>query len=318
MALQIPVQWPALPRKRWTKGMTSQYFWANTHEEQYLLSHICFLGISLFSTLKMISIGFGVIVLWYMCLFACLFAHLYACIFLILRRGEGVSKQFPVSIHWCSDDIKARGLGGGNGTLGLGAAGMAWLSARAHWEFVVTPQPPMVWSRDPASHCPTSLCSAEQCFHLSGLLLRHPAALGTLGILITPARFPVLRAVPGRLLHVAQGRGVGADVGMAPGSSGSCECSEGLSLQVPICSEEPFSETLREKYEKHFMFQGSREIWIFTPRERGKEILQNDTVSHANEAKSLEECMTLNAVHIKIKKLLPWVNNQDPPSSTTS
>lgn len=87
-----------------------------------------------------------------------------------------------------------------------------------------------------------------------------PAALGTLGILITPA-------VPGRLLHVAQGRGVGADVGMAPGSSGSWqkltvtrECSEGLSLQVPICSEAPFSETLREKYEKHFMFQGSREI----------------------------------------------------------
>lgn len=123
-----------------------------------------------------------------------------------LPNSEGGQSRFPCpSIDaWTASRPE---VSGGDGTLGHRAAGTARLGALAHWALRSHPGGRLRGAEIPL---PTSLVR-RVIFHLSGLLLRHLAALGPLGILITPMLLAILCAFPGRLLHVIRGRGMGAD-----------------------------------------------------------------------------------------------------------
>lgn len=84
----------------------------------------------------------------------------------------------------------------------------------------VMPEPQYLRGAEtPCSQPAPRTATAGKCFDLSGHLPLHLAALGPLGILITPATFRFCAAATGRLLNGVQGRGVGADVGPAPENS---------------------------------------------------------------------------------------------------
>lgn len=75
---------------------------------------------------------------------------------------------------------------------------------------------------------------------------------------------------------------------------------------------------LERRHEKHFIFQ--RVLKKCTCAEylpRGKELLQNCTLSNADEAQSLEEIKILYPVYVRTKEILLCVNNRNLQSSST-
>lgn len=160
-------------------------------------------------------------------------------------------------------------------------------------------------------------------------LLLHLAALSTLGILIIPATFPILcashRSPPEWGTRPRRGRWCG--IGSWQRSSlknvhrhtrvlgGGCHYRFAFLQTLHLVR--PWDKTWRALY----LSEGWQEMrwhWIFTQRERRKEILQNCTLSNANEAKSLEEIKILYAVYVKIERVLLCANKQNPQSSAIS
>lgn len=132
--------------------------------------------------------------------------------------------------------------------------------------------------------------------------------------------------VTGCLLNAVLGPGVGADVGRALESGPSSlqnvrRPAGGLGGGVVIDSHflpGSVHGDLERRHEKHFIFQ--RVLKKCTCAEylpRGKELLQNCTLSNADEAQSLEEIKILYPVYVRTKEILLCVNNQNLQSSST-
>lgn len=195
---------------------------------------------------------------------------------------------------------------------------LAWPGLRAVGSFALS-----AWGRD-------SLFTGPRVTVLRGETspLVRAAASGcarALGVLVTPATFPVLCAMPGRLLNVAPG--LGADVGwgwllkavVQDRCSRTTRVLGRLSLQIPICSEPPFNETLRENTKSTLSFKVRKKCTSTEYLPKGNEGKKpcKMTVSTANDVRSPEEMKVLTLGYVdKNRRLTPRVNGQSPPPAT--